>query len=197
MWGRLPTIGVIALLLLALGRSPANAQDIPGASDPGGWQPPEGTAILEQRVTWARHIPFFPANEARHYTARYRTGSGRIDVYVTDPASRRLPSADAGSPLPCERAELVAHRTDRGLRVIEALGSDRYRLFFVYPSGSTESADEPAEDGLAVDGVLCSFASGFVDAFDFFLDLRGTDAGELSFSGDRPPEFPAVVDIVP
>ncbi|MFP4153426.1 MAG: hypothetical protein ACLFSV_11325 [Alkalispirochaeta sp.] len=194
MGGRVSTIGVIALLFLGSVGFPGHTQDPSGSGDTGGWQPPEGTAILERPVRWDRHIPVFPANDAKYYYAPYRTLAGRVEVYVTDPGATRLPPASAGDPIPCETAELTSLESNRGRRVLEVLGSDRYRLFLVYVAPQGGESDEAPEQAVS-DGLLCSFAFGFIDAFDFFLDARGNGAGALSFSGERYPEFPAVIEL--
>ena len=61
----------------------------------------------------------------------------------------------------------------------------RYRIFLVPPERSI--AEHP-------DGV-CSFAAEFVAAFSFFLEADIDRAQALSFSGNRTPEFPAVLEL--
>jgi hypothetical protein len=71
----------------------------------------------------------------------------------------------------------------------DSAGSGRYRLFLVpVEPTSGEAAGE-------ADAEMCAFAAEFTAAFTFFLEADADRGRELTFSGNRTPEFPAVLEL--
>jgi hypothetical protein len=110
-------------------------------------------------------------------------------VYLTEPdVTTGLPPVDAAEPTvpACDRIDIVRH--NGALEVLpppDTAGADRYRLFIV-----------PAEPLSGETGTgVCAFAAEFVAAFTFFLAADADRGRELTFSGNRTPEYPAVLEM--
>lgn len=150
---------------------------------------PPGVAILQTRARLSESVPVLPANTARYFRGGYATPFGTIDVYLTetDPMTG-LPPVDTAEPVipACPGIDVVTH--DGTLEVLppsDSAGSDRYRLFLV--------PVEPSSGETAAD--VCAFAAEFAAAFTFFLEADADRGRELTFSGNRTPEFPAVLEL--
>ena len=198
-----PRLAVLSVLLAAVFLSPQwplFAVDLP-----------PGVALLQTRVRLSASVPVLPANTARYFHAGYATPVGAIDVYLTEvvPTSG-IPPADTAEPVipTCTRVAILRHdgvhngvlevrsqpgspdtgntgNTGNTADTPGAPDTGRYRIFLVPPERSV--AEHPDD--------VFSFAAEFVAAFSFFLDADIDRAQALSFSGNRAPEFPAVLEL--
>ncbi len=170
-------------------------------------------AVLDTRVSWGQSVPIFPANTARYFRGRYDLAEFSVDVYVIeDDGSSGLPAP--GVPVSDDTGEnrgvwettsfcgsidpvrYVFDRDDEDNMTMEApvpqegraagsrlsVSSSPYRLVFRVVS----TADPET---------LCAFMGAFLELFEYFRVVDAERGRPLIFSGERTPEFPAVIEL--